>query len=90
MVSPAGFQCRNHPARGAIGICVICRAPVCADCTTKVDGINHCIACLARRPQRRETVRRTRPGLLVAAGIPLSIGFFWLVFLAVATLIITR
>ena len=39
--------CPNHPAREAIGVCVKCRARVCSECSTKLDGINHCAQCLA-------------------------------------------
>lgn len=39
--------CVNHPRREAIGICVRCRTRVCGECTTKVDGINYCVSCLA-------------------------------------------
>jgi len=39
--------CANHPRREAIGICVKCRTQVCGECTTKVDGINYCVSCLA-------------------------------------------
>ena len=42
---PAAAACQNHPRREAIGICVECRARVCSECVTKVDGINHCVAC---------------------------------------------
>lgn len=45
-VAVAIVACRNHPAREAIGVCVKCRARVCAECSTKVDGINHCVECL--------------------------------------------
>jgi hypothetical protein len=38
--------CRNHPEREAIGVCVKCRVRVCSECSTKVDGINHCVTCL--------------------------------------------
>ena len=41
--------CRNHPEREALGVCVACRTRVCAECVTKVDGINHCVTCLAAR-----------------------------------------
>ena len=40
--------CANHPRREAIGICVRCRTQVCGECTTKVDGINYCVTCLAQ------------------------------------------
>ena len=43
--APTTVACRNHPARDAIGICVECRARVCGECVTKVDGINYCVRC---------------------------------------------
>lgn len=39
--------CANHPGREALGVCVRCRTRVCAECVTKVDGINYCVTCLA-------------------------------------------
>jgi hypothetical protein len=39
--------CVNHPEREALGVCVRCRTRVCTECVTKVDGINHCVTCLA-------------------------------------------
>ncbi len=39
--------CENHPQREAIGVCVACRQRVCSECSTKVLGINYCVACLA-------------------------------------------
>ena len=39
--------CQNHPDREALGICIQCRAQVCSECVTKVDGINYCVRCLA-------------------------------------------
>ncbi|MGF1468391.1 MAG: B-box zinc finger protein [Sandaracinaceae bacterium] len=47
--------CHNHPGRDALGVCVQCRQRVCAECVTKVDGINYCVACyqgLAAPPRR--------------------------------------
>ncbi|MBK8170348.1 MAG: hypothetical protein IPK60_08370 [Sandaracinaceae bacterium] len=43
--------CQNHPGREALGICVRCRAQVCSECVTKVDGINYCVNCLAALAQ---------------------------------------
>lgn len=40
-------SCQNHPSREGIGICVQCRQIYCSECITKLDGINHCRACLA-------------------------------------------
>jgi hypothetical protein len=57
----AAASCRNHPDREAIGICVECRTRVCSECVTKVDGINYCVACLAKLAEhgaRRERAIR--------------------------------
>lgn len=52
--------CTNHLDREAIGICVHCRARVCGECVTKVDGINHCVGCLSALAERSA---RERPAL---------------------------
>jgi hypothetical protein len=47
--------CRYHPDRPGVGICVRCRAVICAACSTQLDGINYCFACLkdmATQPAR--------------------------------------
>lgn len=41
--------CAFHAEREALGVCVACRSRVCAECTTKVEGINYCVRCLAAR-----------------------------------------
>ena len=51
-MSTAAASCRNHPSREAIGICVECRARICAECVTKVDGINYCVSCYATLADR--------------------------------------
>lgn len=60
--------CQNHPTREAIGICVRCRARICSECVTKVDGINYCVSCLGALAEeggqrRREGSSATRPVL---------------------------
>jgi hypothetical protein len=82
MASPVAYRCVNHPDRPAIGMCVMCRAPVCPDCTTKVKGINHCLACLQQRVKPSDTsIRRPAPSL-TPLGIGLAFAFFVLVFAA--------
>ena len=44
-----------------MGLCVRCRAEVCSECSTKVDGINHCVACL-RELARDRAARPAREG----------------------------
>jgi len=46
-VSVAIAVCENHLQREAIGVCVQCRRRVCSECSTKVEGINYCVACLS-------------------------------------------
>jgi hypothetical protein len=38
--------CSFHSDRPAVGICMRCRVPICAACSTRLGGINHCHACL--------------------------------------------
>lgn len=67
--SLGGIACVNHPGRDAIGLCVRCRARVCGECTTKVDGINHCVRCLATLagPRRETEAAATRSSSFVSA-----------------------
>jgi hypothetical protein len=74
--------CPNHPQREAIGICVRCRRRVCSECTTKVDGINYCVDCLAelaRGPARGANVTRAPLSAYLSAGAYLVVlsGLFW-------------
>ncbi len=57
MTVPAAAACQNHVDREAIGICVECRARICSECVTKVDGINYCVACYARLADRGASKR---------------------------------
>lgn len=41
--------CQHHPEEAALGICIVCSAPLCDACITKLDGINHCRSCLLTR-----------------------------------------
>jgi hypothetical protein len=61
-MSAHAAACRNHPEREALGVCVACRARVCAECVTKVDGVNHCAACLAARAAADTPVRARAGG----------------------------
>jgi hypothetical protein len=76
--------CYYHPDRPAIGVCVRCRTAICAACSTRLDGINHCHRCLSQLAARAES----KPGglaagtflaavLLMVAGLILF-GLFWL------------
>lgn len=67
MSGAAFVACANHEGREAIGVCVRCRRRVCTECTTKLDGINHCVDCFAglaaEEGRRAAHVRRDGPAL---------------------------
>jgi hypothetical protein len=63
--------CRNHADREAIGVCVVCRVRVCAECSTKVEGINRCVDCLAKAAGEAKpaaVARKPGRGGAIAAG----------------------
>jgi hypothetical protein len=73
--------CFYHPDRDGIGICVRCREVICADCCTRVDGINHCHACLKELGQSRTPRREAAPwSAALALGVLAALFFtvFWL------------
>jgi hypothetical protein len=58
--------CVNHPEAPGVGVCVRCRAVICAACTTRLDGVNHCHQCLEELALQPEPVRESsRLGRLV-------------------------
>ena len=73
--------CRYHPDRPGIGVCMRCRAVICAACATRVDGVNHCHACLAALGRKMEPATRSRiAGIMTAL---LILGVTWLLFTGV-------
>ncbi len=38
--------CHYHPERAGVGVCMRCKVVICADCCTRLNGVNHCHACL--------------------------------------------
>lgn len=76
MTLSAAAACVNHPDREAIGICVECRARICSECVTKVDGINYCVSCYARLAdqganRREEAAKASHPAVAYAAAMGL-------------------
>ncbi len=65
--------CRYHPDRPGVGVCMRCRASVCAACTTRLDGVNHCHACLkvlaARDDVPRHAAEWWPPVAVLLAGV---------------------
>jgi len=73
--------CHFHGDRPGVGLCMRCRVVICADCCTRLDGVNHCHACLKVMATRRDEARGGAALLrLSAAGV---LGLGWLVLLGV-------
>ena len=78
--------CSYHEDRPAVGICMRCRRPICAACTTRLEGVNHCFRCL-KELSRRTAEPRVAAGsgfavtlaLLLAGGFCLFLECLWLV-----------
>jgi hypothetical protein len=76
--------CHYHPDRPGVGVCVRCRVVICSDCCTRLDGINHCHACLKKLGRLPSAARSSRAlgtvmafGVLGLAGL-FFLGVFWL------------
>ena len=76
--------CHFHGDRPGVGLCMRCRVVICADCCTRLDGVNHCHACLkvmaTRRDERRGGAALTRLTAAVVLGMGwlFLLGVFWL------------
>jgi hypothetical protein len=76
--------CHYHQDRPGVGVCMRCRAVICEACCTRLDGVNHCHACLAKLATTREAPRSWSLGrplisaLLLAVGWAVLVGLGWL------------
>jgi hypothetical protein len=74
--------CHYHPDRTAIGVCMRCRRVICTACCTRVDGVNHCHACLSaigrRAPAAAGHGSRALTVLMFALAWLVLFGVFWL------------
>jgi hypothetical protein len=52
--------CSYHPDRPGVGVCMRCQKVICSACCTRVDGVNHCHACLKALGSKAE---ESRPAL---------------------------
>lgn len=91
--SAAQYRCQTHPEREGQGICVRCRRVVCAECSTRVDRMNFCIACLSlleRESAPKPSAVRAAAGhpvlglLMLLAGTAALAGLFFLFGLLLA------
>jgi hypothetical protein len=58
--------CVNHPERVVHALCMSCRRPICHECATAWEGVNHCAQCLPQRRGRARGERRVLPWLTLA------------------------
>ena len=86
MTSPS---CANHDGVSGIALCVGCGAVLCAACTTRIQGRNLCVACVAG-----ELGEEPRPnkgagivGVVVTVGAVLGLGVLVSVLSAVGLLL---
>jgi hypothetical protein len=73
-------SCEFHPDRPGVGVCMRCRAVICAACCTRVDDVNHCHACLkelAARPVRTAGSSTAQAVLALAVACLFFFGVFW-------------
>lgn len=73
--------CKYHPETRGIGICMRCRSVICAGCCTRIEGVNHCHACLEKVAHRAERVQTPVALGRLAAAVILVVT--WLLFTGV-------
>jgi hypothetical protein len=74
--------CKYHPGRPGVGVCMRCRAVVCAACTTRLEGVNHCHACLRQLAARGEEKSTGAFGRYAAGAAWFALGWvpLWVLF----------
>jgi hypothetical protein len=70
--------CHYHEDRPAVGICMRCRRAICAACTTRLDGVNHCHQCLKKLSHAAVEPRGAAGFGVSVAVIVLLLGSFFL------------
>jgi hypothetical protein len=67
------MKCDYHPDRDAVGICVNCGRPVCAECRTILGDKIYCQPCaneiFVSKPAEKPIEKAGRPGPITAASI---------------------
>jgi hypothetical protein len=68
-------SCVNHPDRAAIGVCFVTKKPICAECSTRYEGVNYSKEALEILRQERAAAAKesgSRRGMLALLMICLS------------------
>jgi hypothetical protein len=65
-----------------VGVCVRCRLVICAGCCTRLDGVNHCHACLKALGASPDVapaagLRGVTALALLGLGWLVLVGLFW-------------
>src|SRR5690242_14362965 len=85
-------MCISHPDRMAIGVCVITGQAICAECSTRYEGVNYSREGLRIMQQRRAAGEGAGRGVgfvvLATLTTPLMIGILYFVYLYVFQAII--
>ncbi len=77
--------CYYHPDRPGVGVCMRCKRVICGSCCTRVDGVNHCHACLKALGSKSEDARPAMDLwplvsiVLLGVGGLILVGLCWLV-----------
>ncbi|MEX2673744.1 MAG: hypothetical protein WD294_16710 [Phycisphaeraceae bacterium] len=64
--------CSSHPDRAAIGQCVITKQPICAECSTRYEGVNYSREGLRLLHERRAKDAAGEGGSFVAVAATLA------------------
>src|SRR5262249_40598083 len=83
--TPNVAVCQYHQDRPGVGVCMRCRAVICASCCTRVYGVNHCHVCLKSLGQAAKT--RQRHGAPLALLAVLVLGVTGLAFCGIGLLV---
>jgi hypothetical protein len=70
--------CVNHPGVAPRGLCARCRVAFCADCLTKVDGVNHCARCYTAAAQADRARAAERAPEVAEGRLALTLVGLWL------------
>jgi hypothetical protein len=77
--------CHYHRERPGVGICMRCRVVICAECSTRLDGINYCHACLKALGRSDKPLPKRQWSQAVLTVFLLAMA--WLVFFGVGWLV---
>jgi hypothetical protein len=87
-------MCVNHADRPAIGVCVMTRKGICAECSTRYEGVNYSKEGLAILKERRAAAAKRQGGerhlaaALAVLGSPLCLYLLYLFYVMAFTALV--